>query len=166
MQIADKIARWGIVHGMIRSFFIGIVAGQRAMTPLAVTAAAARRGVLPADAPLAGMLAQPVIATGAVALAAAEMAGDKMKSAPDRIVPAGLFARALTAAYAGAVLAPRNQRVSGAAVAVVTCLGASYVGWLLRCAAMRRHGQTRTGVVEDAVVLGSGLATTLAGRRS
>lgn len=149
---------------MIRSFLIGLVAGQRAMTPLAVTAAAARHGNLPPGAPLAGFIAHPVVAGGTVALAAAEMAGDKMKSAPDRIVPVGLIARALTSAYAGAAMAPRGQRQAGAAVAVVTALGASYIGWRLRCAAMRKHGQTTTGVVEDGLVLGSGLAVALTPR--
>ncbi len=146
---------------MLRSFLIGLVGGQRAFTPLAVIAAGARQGTLPTGAPLADVMAKPVVAGGAVALAAAEMAGDKMKSAPDRIEPLGLIARSITAAYAGAVMAPSGKRVQGGALAVATALAASYVGWRLRCAAMRRYGQTARGVVEDAVVLGSGLAIAL-----
>lgn len=143
---------------MLNSFLIGLVAGQRAMTPLAVLAGAARRGALPADAPLAGLLARPLVAAGAVALAAAEMAGDKMKSAPDRVAPSGLTARSITSAYAGAVLAPKGRRLAGGALAAVTALAASYIGWRLRCAAVRRYGQTPSGVAEDGLVLGSGLA--------
>ena len=143
---------------MIRSFLIGLVAGQRGITPLAATALATRRGDIPAELPLQGLLRNPVIAAGTAALAAAEMAGDKMKTAPDRIVPVGLAVRSVTAAYAGPALAPRDRRVLGAAVAVGTALASSYIGWRLRCAAMRRYGQTATGVVEDAIVLGSGLA--------
>lgn len=149
---------------MIRSFLIGLVAGQRGITPLAVTAAGARRGTLPAAPPLGHIITHPAVAAGTVALAAAEMAGDKMKSAPDRIVPAGLIVRALTSAYAGAAMAQRGQRGAGAAIAVVTALGSSYVGWRARCAAMRRYGQTQTGFAEDTLVLGSGLAIALAGR--
>lgn len=149
---------------MIRSFLIGLVAGQRSMTPLAAVAAGARHGTLPPGAPLAGLIGHPAVAAGTVALAAAEMAGDKMKTAPDRIVPLGLIARTLTSAYAGAALAPRGERVAGAAVAVVTALGASYIGWRLRCAAMEKSGQTKTGAVEDAVVLGAGLAVALSRR--
>ncbi len=148
---------------MLRSFLIGLVAGQRGITPLAVTAAGARQGTLPASAPLQRLIGNRFVAGGSVALAAAEMAGDKMKSAPDRVVPAGLFVRTLTSAYAGAAMAPRGQRAAGAAVAAVTALGASYIGWRLRCAAMKRWGQTRTGFVEDALVLGSGLAIALSG---
>jgi uncharacterized membrane protein len=151
---------------MLRSVLIGLVAGQRAMTPLAALATAARQGRLPAGAPLAGWLRKPVVAAGAVALAAVEMAGDKMKSAPDRIVPSGMIARSLTSAYAGAALAPAGKRMAGGALAVAAALGASYVGWRLRLAAMRRYGQTRTGFVEDALVLGSGLTIALNGRRT
>ncbi|MCW2351503.1 MULTISPECIES: DUF4126 domain-containing protein [unclassified Sphingobium] len=143
---------------MIRSFLIGLVAGQRGMTPLAAVATGTRKGDIPVVLPLQGLLRNPLIAAGAASLAAAEMAGDKMKSAPDRIVPIGLAVRSVTAAYAGAALAPRGRRGLGAAVAVGTALASSYLGWRLRCAAMRRYGQTATGFVEDALVLGSGLA--------
>ena len=143
---------------MIRSLLIGLVAGQRGIAPLASIALATRRGMLPIRRPLQSLLNNPVIASGTALLAAAEMAGDKMKSAPDRIVLAGLAVRTITAAYAGAALAPRGRRTMGAAVAVGAALTSSYIGWRARCAAMRRYGQTVTGFVEDAIVLGSGIA--------
>jgi uncharacterized membrane protein len=143
---------------MIRSFLIGLVAGQRGITPLAVLATATRRHEVEPALPLQQLLANPVVAAGTAALAAAEMAGDKMKSAPDRIVPIGLAVRAVTSAYAGAALARPGERWTGAAVAVGTALASSYLGWRLRCAAMRLYGQTATGFVEDALVFGSGLA--------
>lgn len=145
---------------MIRSFLIGLVAGQRGMTPLAAVALATRRGQIPAELPLQMLMLNPLVAAGAAGMAASEMAGDKMKSAPDRIVPVGLAVRGITAAYAGAALAPRRERLSGAVVAVGTALASSYVGWRLRCAAMRRFGQTSTGFVEDAVVFGAAVAIT------
>lgn len=72
---------------MLRSFLMGMVAGQRGITPLAAIATATRRGGLPPDLPLQTLLLNPLIAAGTAALAAAEMAGDKMKTAPDRIEP-------------------------------------------------------------------------------
>ena len=143
---------------MLRSILIGLVAGQRGIAPLAAMTAAVRRDAIPTDMPLSGLLKNPVIASGAVALSAAEMAGDKMKTAPDRIVPIGLAVRSVTSAYAGAALAPKGKRVLGGALAIGTALASSWVGWRLRCAAMERFGQTATGFVEDAIVLGSGLA--------
>lgn len=143
---------------MLRSFFMGLVAGQRGITPLAVIATATRSGHMSPDLPLQTLLRNPVIAAGTATLAAAEMAGDKMKTAPDRIEPAGLLVRSITAAYAGAAVAPRGRRFAGAAIAVGTALAASYIGWRLRCTAMERYGQTVTGFIEDAIVFGSGLA--------
>ncbi|WP_425228128.1 DUF4126 domain-containing protein [Sphingomonas sp.] len=147
---------------MIRSFLIGLVAGQRAMTPLAVLAGAARNGLLAPDAPGAKLLTHPLVAAGAVTLASGEMAGDKMKSAPDRIVPSGLAARLATGAFAGAVLAPSGRRRVGALIGAGTAVASSYLGWSARMAALRRFGQTPTGIVEDAVVLAAGQA--IAGR--
>jgi uncharacterized membrane protein len=143
---------------VLRSFLIGLVAGQRGITPLASIAVATQRKEIPADLPLQRLFLNPLVVAAVNALAAAEMAGDKMKSAPDRIVPAGLAVRSITSAYAGAALAPRDQRGLGAAVAVSAALVSSYIGWRLRCAAMRRYGQTPTGLAEDALVGVAGLA--------
>jgi len=142
---------------MIRSLLVGLVAGQRGIAPLASIALGTRRRAIPTVLPLQGLLRKPFFATGVAALAAAEMAGDKMKSAPDRIEPAGLAVRAVTAAYAGAALAPRGERFPAALAAAGTALISSYIGWRLRCAAMRRYGQTATGFLEDAIVLGTGI---------
>ncbi len=143
---------------MLRSFLIGMVAGQRGITPLAAIAIATIRKEIPADLPFQKLFLHLPITAGVAALAAAEMAGDKMKSAPDRIVPIGLAVRGITSSYAGAAMAPKDQRALGAAVAVGAALVSSYIGWRLRCAAMDRYGQTSTGLVEDAIVFASGLA--------
>ncbi len=143
---------------MFRSFLIGLVAGQRGSTPLAVIATATRREEIPADPPLQKLMLDPVIAAGTAAFAAAEMAGDKMNSAPDRTVPIGLAVRSITAAYAGAALETRDRRVLGAAIAVATAVASSYVGLAGRKWGMRRYWQTASGFVEDALVFGSGLA--------
>ena len=143
---------------MLRSVLMGLVAGQRAMTPLAVLAVAARGGDLLEGAPARDLLARPTVALGAAALATGEMVGDKLPSAPDRIIFPGLLARSVTAAFAGALLAPPERRAAAAALAAAAAVGTSYLGFRLRVRAMRRFGQTSTGLVEDAIVLGSGLA--------
>ncbi len=76
-----------------------------------------------------------------------------MKTAPDRIVPIGLMARFITSAVSGALLAPRRQRLLGAALGGSTAVAASYAGWGLRRATLRRYGQTPTGLAEDALVV-------------
>ncbi|MBW4022371.1 MAG: DUF4126 family protein [Proteobacteria bacterium] len=143
---------------MLKSLLMGLVGGQRSMTPLAVVSVAAARGRLPARDGATGILGHPAVVAAALALAAGELAGDKMKSAPDRIIPIGLAARAVTSGIAGAALAPSDRRWLGAAVGSATAVAASFIGWRARAASMPRYGQTRTGLIEDAIVIASAIA--------
>lgn len=138
---------------MLASFLMGLAGGQRAMTPLAAVSIAAASGRLPADNGAPQIIAHPLVAIGAAILATVEMAADKQKTAPDRIVPIGLAARFITSAMAGASLAPRRQRWLGAAVGGSTAVVASYPGWRARMACIPRYGQTPTGLVEDTLVV-------------
>ena len=143
---------------MLNAFLMGLVGGQRAMTPLATVAIADARGELPEDNGAPKLLSHPLAAAAATLFAVGEMAGDKQKTAPDRIVPIGLIARFGTSAIAGMALVPRKQRWLGAAIGGATAVVASYPGWRARCAAMARYGQTATGFVEDTAVLASATA--------
>ena len=140
---------------MIRSFLIGLSAGARAMTPLATVSEAARGGHLATDNGAPSWLGHPLVAAGSKALAAGELWGDKLKSAPDRIVLAGIVARVLSGGLAGAALAPKRQRYLGAALGAGAAVAASYVTFNLRMAALRRYGQTPTGLIEDALTVGA-----------
>lgn len=143
---------------MLRSLLIGAVAGQRALTPLAAVSAAASRGELPEDNGAPAIIAHPIVAAGIMALAAGELAGDKMPSAPDRIVPIGLATRAVTGAIAATALAPRRQRTVAALVGATAAVVASFPGFRARIGTMTRWSQARTGFVEDALVVGSSVA--------
>jgi uncharacterized membrane protein len=99
------------------------------------------------------LLAGPKVSVGLQALAVAEALGDKMKSAPDRIVPSGMAVRVVTGALAGAAVAPAGEKRAGAVVGI----GGSYVTFGARMRSMARHGQAETGVVEDLLVLLAGL---------
>lgn len=143
---------------MLASFLMGLVGGQRSMTPLAAVTTAAAMGALPDDRAMPDILRTPAVHRAALLLAAAELAGDKMKSAPDRIVPLGLAARLIMNALASGSLAPRGRFAEGAAIGALTAVAASYPGWLLRITAMEEHGQTPTGLIEDALVIGGALA--------
>jgi len=138
---------------MIRSLLIGLVAGARAMTPLAAVSDAARRGALPQDNGAPSWLGHPMVAAGTKAIAAGELWGDKLKSAPDRIVLAGVLARIVSGGIAGAALAPRRRALAGAVLGATGAVGAAYLTFSLRMPALRRFGQTPTGIVEDALTL-------------
>ncbi len=143
---------------MLAPILMGLAAGQRAFTPLATMAVAAATRQLPPGSGAPRIIAHPLIATATVILAVAELAGDKMKSAPDRTVPIGLATRLVTSAIAGAALVPRHQRWIGAALGGLTAVAASYPGWRARTAAMPRFGQTPTGLAEDALVITAAIA--------
>jgi uncharacterized membrane protein len=131
---------------MIRSILMGAVAGARAMTPLAVLAQAAR-----------GSGRGSLLATGTLALAAGELAGDKLKQAPDRVEPAGIVGRVLSGALAGAACAPRGERVAGAMLGAAAAVAASHLTFRLRAAAARRYGQAASGLIEDGLAVGGAL---------
>jgi uncharacterized membrane protein len=147
---------------MLRSILIGLAAGARSMTPLAVVANAARAGTLAQSGSAPRFLSHPLVSLGTMGLAVYELVGDKQKSAPDRIIPPAVIVRSINAAFAGAVVAPRDRRWAGAALAGVTAAAASWLTWKARMRAMRRHGQASTGFVEDALVVPAAIAAATA----
>jgi len=138
---------------MLQAILMGLVAGQRTMTPLAAVAVAAGRGGLSHEPRAGRLLAHRGVAATALALAAGELAGDKLARAPDRVAPAGLASRAVTGALAGAALAPRGQRRVAALAAGTTALAAAWLGWRARQSAQARIGRVASGFAEDAAVI-------------
>jgi uncharacterized membrane protein len=147
---------------MLKSLLIGLSAGSRSMTPLAAVSEAAHSGHLADDNKAARLLGHPLVAAGTKALAAGELWGDKLPSAPDRIVPLGIAARIITAGLTGAALAPRKRMLIGGAIAATAAVAAAYVTFHFRMKALRRFGQTRSGLVEDALTVGAAQLVTRA----
>ena len=141
---------------LLPSVLIGAVASARAMTPMAVIATARLAGRATPGRLL--LLDRPLFKLGALLMGAGELFGDKMRSAPDRTVFMGLLARTMSAGIAGAALAPRGRERAGAAAAVVTALPLAYLTLAGRKRAMARIGQTRSGLIEDALVVAAGAA--------
>ena len=139
---------------LLPSALIGAVASARSMTPMASLAAARlagrrTRGRL-------WLLDCPVFRFGALVMGAAELFGDKMKSAPDRTVLPGMVARVASAAIAGAALAPRGRARAGAAVALGAAVPLAYLTLMGRERAMAHLGQTRSGLLEDLLAVAVG----------
>ena len=139
---------------LLPSALIGAVASARSMTPMAAIAVAEL-----AHKPTPGrvfLLNQPLFKFGALLMGVGELFGDKMKSAPDRTVFLGLLARVMSAGIAGSALAPRGEEKLGAGLAVGTAVPLAYLTLAGRKKAMARIGQTRSGLIEDALVVGAG----------
>ncbi|HFZ8993474.1 TPA: hypothetical protein ACIPUI_000540 [Citrobacter freundii] len=147
----------------IYSALIGVVASCRSMTPMAALAAVrlGRR-----DTPGSLMLLdRPLFKYGALAMGAGELLGDKMKSAPDRTVFLGLSARVASAGIAGAALAPAGEEKTGAAIAISAAVPLAYVTLAARKKAMAEIGQTRSGIIEDTLIVAIGAAVVLLATR-
>ena len=140
---------------LLFSALIGAVASARSMTPMASIAAARLLGHRTPGRLV--LLDRPVIRFGALALGVGELFGDKMKRAPDRTVFMGLLARVISAGIAGAALAPRGRGQAGAITAVATAVPLAYLSLAARERAMARIGQTRSGLIEDALIVAAGM---------
>lgn len=143
-------------HGLLFSALIGAVASARSMTPMAAIAAARLFGHRTPGRLV--LLNHPMMRFGALALGVGELFGDKMKIAPDRTVPLGLLARVSSAGIAGAALAPRGREPAGALTAVATAVPLAYLTLAGRERAMALLGQTRSGLVEDTLIIAAGVA--------
>jgi uncharacterized membrane protein len=149
---------------LLFSSLIGAVASARSMTPMAAIAAA-RLAHRPTTGDLF-LLDRPVFKYGALAMGVGELVGDKMKTAPDRTVFLGLLARVMSAGIAGAALAPEGHEKTGAAVAVATAVPLAYLTLAARKKGMARIGQTRSGLIEDALVVAAGALVVALATRS
>jgi hypothetical protein len=137
------------MRSLLPSALIGAVASARSMTPMA-TIAAARVAERRTPGELV-LLDRPLFKYGALAMGAGFL---------------GLLARVMSAGIAGAALAPRGRERAGAAVAVATAVPLAYATLAARKQAMARIGQTRSGLIEDALVVAAGAAiVALATRR-
>ncbi len=144
------------LRGLLSSVLIGAVASARSMTPMAALSVARLAGRRTPGRLV--LLDRPVVKFGALAMGAGELLGDKMKTAPDRTVFLGLLARVMSAGIAGAALAPQGRERAGAAAAVGTAVPLAYATLAARKQAMSRIGQTRSGLIEDALVVAAGIA--------
>lgn len=144
------------IRNLLSSILIGAVASARSMTPMA-TIATARLAGRGTSGELF-LLDRPAFKYGALAMGVGELFGDKMKSAPDRTVFLGLLARVMSAGIAGAALAPKGREQAGAMAAVATAVPLAYLTLAGRKQAMARIGQTRSGLIEDALIVAAGAA--------
>jgi uncharacterized membrane protein len=138
------------------SALIGVVASCRSMTPMAAIAAARVAGRATSGSLL--LLDRSLFKYGAFAMGVGELFGDKMKSAPDRTVFLGLSARVASAGIAGAALAPAGKEKTGATIAIAAAVPLAYLTLAARKKAIAEIGQTRSGLIEDALIVAAGAA--------
>jgi uncharacterized membrane protein len=144
---------------MIFAFLIGILAGLRALTPLAAVSWAARLGWLNLNGTWLGFLGATVTPYIASLLALAELVGDKLATTPSRKTSMPFGARIVSGALCGAALA-----APGGGSALGLCLGAigAVIGTLGGAALRARLAKAfekdlPAALLEDAVTIGGTL---------
>lgn len=153
---------------LLLAFGLGIVAGLRSMTPLAVCAWAARLGYLElAPTPLA-WLGSAVAAWLFAAAAVGELVADKLPFTPNRTAVGPFLTRLLTGALAGGAVGSGSDgslaggAVAGAAGAVLGTFG----GYRARTGLVRALGTPDyvVALLEDAAAVGGAILLVLAAR--
>jgi len=144
---------------ILLAFLIGVVAGLRAMTPLAVVSWAAFLGWLQVRGTWLAFLAHAVTPYIASALALGELIGDKLPKTPSRKVPIQFGTRIAVGALCGAALSAVSGGlliglIAGAVGGVVGTLGGS----ALRTRLSQMFGKDLpAALLEDAVAIGGAL---------
>ena len=141
------------------AFFIGFIAGLRAMTPVAVVSWAAHLGALQLQGTglaFLGFAATPYIVT---VLALGELITDKLPKTPSRKVPVQFGTRIVVGALCGAALGLASQAlvggiIAGAIGAVIGTLG----GAEIRARLARAFGKDLpAALLEDVVAIGGAI---------
>lgn len=114
----------------ILPFLIGVIAGLRALTPVAVVSWAARLGTLNLGGTWLAFMGYAVTPYILTALAAVELVTDKLPKTPNRTVPPQFGARILMGSVSGAALGMAGPGwivglILGAVGAVAGTLGGS-----------------------------------------
>jgi len=142
---------------------LGVVSGLRSMQGLAwVSRALAGRRPARGAGPVERMLSHALVSRTLAVAAAGELAVDKHPSAPDRIQPASLLARAAAGAAVGSVAAGRNRQLLGALTGAGCAVAGAYVGWFLR----REAGRVTSMPDKALAVAEDALAVSMARRLS
>lgn len=146
------------------ALLIGVVAGLRAVTPLAALATGAALGWIGLTGTIFGFVANPVALALLLALAAAELVNDKLPRTPSRKEPPQFAVRILAGAAAGAILAtlaggqPWLAIVVGAALGGAGAVVGTLAGARLRAFLARSLGaDLPAALVEDVVAIAAAL---------
>lgn len=145
---------------LVLTFVIGVVAGLRAMTPLAAVSWGARLGYIQLAgthlAWLGGAIAPWIFAL----LAIGEIINDKLPATPSRKIPPQFITRVVTGAFSGAAIGLANGSlvlglICGALGAVAGTLGGSAVRGKLAAAFGK---DLPAALIEDVVAIGLAVA--------
>jgi uncharacterized membrane protein len=144
---------------MIVACLIGIVAGLRAMTPVAAISWAAHLGWLPLHETWLSFLGASITPYVATALALGELVTDKLPTTPSRKIPMQFGARILTGALCGAAIAtPGGAMLLGLFLGAVGGIIGTFGGAAMRAWLARAFGKDLpAALIEDVIAVGGAI---------
>ena len=137
---------------------LGVSAGLRSFTPLAVTAWFARLGKLPVTGTWASWISHPAAVAAFTTAAVGEFVGDKLPTTPNRTSPLGLTGRLALGGLVGAIVATAFRRpiVGGVAMGALGSALGTYGSFYAR------RGLTKGAGLADLPVAITGDAASVA----
>jgi uncharacterized membrane protein len=144
---------------MILACLIGIVAGLRAMTPIAAISWAAHLGWLPLNGTWLSFLGASITPYVATALALGELVTDKLPATPSRKTAMQFGARILSGALCGAAVAtPGGAMLLGLFLGAVGAVVGTFGGAAMRAWVAQSFGKDLpAALLEDVIALGSAI---------
>ena len=149
-----------MVMGLVLTFVIGVVAGLRALTPLALVAWAARLHDWPLIGTHLAWIGNAFMPWVFTVLAVGEIINDKLPATPSRKVPPQFIARVVSGALCGAVVGAAQDflaigLLAGALGAVAGTLGGAAIRGKLAASFGK---DLPVALLEDLVAIGLGIA--------
>jgi uncharacterized membrane protein len=141
----------------VLAFLIGVVAGLRALTPLAAVSWAARLGWLHLDNTWLAFLAYAATPYIFSVLAIGELINDKLPKTPSRKAPTGFIARIVTGTLCGAALGVARQSLVGAAaMGAIGAVAGTLGGYEFRSRLVKATGgrDLPIALLEDVIAVG------------
>ena len=144
---------------MLAALVIGIVAGLRAMMPLAAVAWAAKLRILDLDGSWLAILGWRFTAPVMTLLAIGELITDQLPSTPSRKAPVQFGARLVTGGVAGSALGMATGAVViGAILGVIGAVIGTLGGAAVRARLATLFGSDRpAALIEDVIAIGGAL---------
>jgi uncharacterized membrane protein len=140
----------------VLAFLIGVVAGLRALTPVAAVSWAARLGRLHLEntwLAFLGYSATPYIIS---LLAILELVNDKLPKTPSRKAPPQFITRVVTGAFSGAALGAAGQAlIGGLLLGAIGAVAGTLAGSVMRARLAKAFGgkDLPAALIEDAIAI-------------
>jgi uncharacterized membrane protein len=140
---------------LIYAFFIGVIAGLRALMAPTIVAWGAGLGWFSLAGTSLNFMSHPVTRYILSFLALGELVNDKLPKTPSRTVPPQFITRVVTGAFSGAVLgASRDSLVGGLIAGAIGAVAGTLGGSAVRTALAKMAGKDLPiALLEDAVAI-------------